>query len=128
MLLLPGAGLLLAGDTLEDPITYVAEAERLEDHLADLDRLDRMPFARVLPNHGARDAIEGGGYGRGLLDATRRYVEALLRCRHDPDLAGQDLKAFIADDLRAGRVRYFQPYEKVHRDNVARVLGRARAA
>lgn len=128
VLLMPGAGLLLAGDTLEDPITYVAEAERLEDHLADLDRLGRMPFARILPNHGARDAIEGGGYDRGLLDATRRYVEALLRCRHDPGLAGQDLEAFIADDLRAGRVRYFQPYEKVHRDNVARVLGRSRAA
>ncbi len=127
VLLLPEAGLLLAGDTLEDPITYVAEAERLEEHLADLDRLERLPFARILPNHGAPDAIAEGGYDRGLPAATRRYVEALLRCRHDPDLAGRDLRAFIRDDLRAGRVRYFDAYETVHRDNVARVLGRSRA-
>ena len=128
VLLMPGAGLLLAGDTLEDPVTYVAEAERLEEHLVDLDRLDRMPFSRILPNHGAPEAIGEGGYDRGLLEATRRYVEALLRCRHDPALAARGLRAFIRDDLQAGRVRYFEAYETVHRDNVARVLGRSRAA
>jgi glyoxylase-like metal-dependent hydrolase (beta-lactamase superfamily II) len=122
VLLLPDSGLLLAGDTLEDPVTYVAEPDRLGHHLADLDRLARLTFDRILPNHGAPAAIAGGGYGRGLLDATRRYVEKLLRCGDDPDLACQDLKTFIHDDLVAGRVQYFGAYEKVHRDNVARVL------
>ncbi len=122
VLLLPDSGLLLAGDTLEDPVTYVAEPDRLGHHLADLDRLARLTFDRILPNHGASTVIEGGGYGRGLLDATRHYVEKLLRCGDDPDLARQDLKTFIHEDLVAGRVQYFGAYEKVHRDNVARVL------
>jgi len=122
VLLLPDSGLLLAGDTLEDPVTYVAEPDRLGHHLADLDRLARLNFEHILPNHGAPAAIAGGGYGRGLLDATRRYVEKLLRCGDDPDLARQDLKTFIHDDLAAGRVQYFGAYEKVHRDNVARVV------
>jgi len=52
VLLLPDSGLLLAGDTLEDPVTYVAEPDRLGHHLADLDRLARLTFERILPNHG----------------------------------------------------------------------------
>ena len=122
VLFLPESGILLAGDTLEDPITFVAEAERLEEHLVDLARLDLMPFSHILPNHGAPEVIEGGGYGRGLIEATRRYVEALLRCRDDPALAAQDLRTFLADDLEAGRVHYYDAYEEVHRNNVARVL------
>ena len=35
VMLLPQSGVLLAGDTLEDPITYVAEPDRLEKHLVD---------------------------------------------------------------------------------------------
>ena len=124
VLLLPDAGLLLAGDTLEDPITFVAEPDRLEHHLADLGRLAKLPFSRILPNHGAPDVIERGGYGRGLIEATRRYVEALLRCPADPALAGQDLQDFVRDDVEAGRVHHFPPYDKVHRDNVARVFRR----
>ena len=126
VLVLPEAGMLLAGDTLEDPITYVAEAERLEEHLLDLARLELMPFSRILPNHGAPEVIQAGGYGRDLLAATRRYVEALLRCCRDPALAAQDLRTFLAGDLQAGRVHYFEPYERVHRNNVAHVLARAR--
>ena len=125
MLFLPESGLLLAGDTLEDPITFVAEAERLKEHLVDLARLELMPFSRILPNHGAPEVIASGGYGRGLLAATRHYVEALLRCRHDPALAAHDLRTFLADDLQIGRVHYFGAYEEVHRNNVARVLGRS---
>ncbi len=126
VLLLPDSGLLLAGDTLEDPVTYVAEPDRLGHHLTDLDRLARLTFEHILPNHGASTVIEGGGHGRGLLDATRHYVEKLLRCGDDPDLARQDLKTFIHEDLAAGRVQYFGAYEKVHRDNVARVLASTR--
>ena len=94
VLFLPESGVLLAGDTLEDPITYVAEPDRLDAHLVDLVRLELMPFSRILPNHGDPEVIAGGGYGRDLLGATRRYVEALLRCRHDPALAAQDLRTF----------------------------------
>jgi cyclase len=57
VMLLPDQGLLFAGDTLEDPITYVAEPSRLAAHLRDLDRLATLPFTRILPDHGAPDII-----------------------------------------------------------------------
>lgn len=119
VLWLPDEGLLFAGDTLEDTVTYVAEPTRLGAHLRDLDRLQRLPIDRILPCHGAPERIANGGYDRGLIDATRAYVEKLLKCRDDPALAAQDLKTFAADDLAAGRIVYFEPYEEVHRNNVA---------
>ena len=39
MLILPQRKLMLAGDALEEPITYVAEPRRLEHHLRDLERM-----------------------------------------------------------------------------------------
>ncbi|MER2507673.1 MAG: MBL fold metallo-hydrolase [Amaricoccus sp.] len=121
VLLLPEAGLLLAGDTLEDPVTYVAEPARLAEHLRDLDRLETWDFARVLPNHGAEEVIAAGGYDRRLVAATRRYVERLL----DAERAVGPLSDFIAEDLASGAVRYFAPYEAVHRRNLADVRGEA---
>lgn len=122
--LLPG-GLLLAGDTLEDPITYVDEPDRLAVHLRDLDRLAALGARRILPNHGAEAVIAGGGYGRGLIEATKLYVGRLLRLTSEPELAAQDLRAFAADAFATGAITYFAPYEAVHRRNVAAVLGAA---
>ena len=124
VIVLPDAGLLFAGDTLEDPVTYVVEPDRLEHHLIDLDRLATLTFARILPNHGAAAQIDGGGYGRGLIDATRRYVEKLIRCRDEPEWARQSLRTFIGPDLEAGNVQYWEAYEAVHQANVARVTSR----
>jgi cyclase len=127
VMVLPGSGVLFAGDTLEDPITYVAEPDRLEKHLVDLERMSAWHFQRILPNHGAPEVIESGGYDRRLVDATRRYLEKLLRCKEEPELAGQELKRFVADDLGSGATRYFAPYEAVHRRNVDAVTGRSGA-
>ncbi|MBV9139035.1 MAG: MBL fold metallo-hydrolase [Hyphomicrobiales bacterium] len=127
VMLLPQSKLLFAGDTLEDAITYVAEPERLEAHLADLERMSGWVFDRILPNHGAAEVIEAGGYDRRLVDATRRYVEKLMRCRAQPGLAQQDLKTFTGEDLASGAIRYFSPYEAVHRRNVEAVAGRSDA-
>jgi len=121
LLLLPEQRLLFAGDALEDPITYVGEPERLGAHLADLDRIAPWPFERILPNHGAAEIIEHGGYGRGLVGATKRYVEKLLRVGKEPLLAAQTLRDFVADDLAAGTISYFSPYEAVHRQNLERL-------
>ena len=121
VLILPEAGLLLAGDTLEDPITYVAEPDRLAIHLQDLRRMADWGMRRILPNHGAPETIEAGGYGTGLIEATRLYVEKLLRCRAEPELAEQDLRTFAADAFSTGAIAYFAPYEEVHRRNVEAV-------
>lgn len=122
--LLPN-GLLLAGDTLEDPITYVDEPGRLAIHLENLDRLAALGARRILPNHGAEEVIAGGGYGPALIAATRLYVEKLLRLKAEPELEGEDLRAFAAAAFATGAITYFAPYETVHRRNVAAVLGTA---
>ena len=126
VLLLTETGLMLAGDTLEDPITYVAEPGRLEIHLESLRRMAEWPVSRILPDHGDPQVIAAGGYGPGFIDATARYVGKLLTCRNDPVLAGAPLRDWIAEDVAAGSVTYFQPYEEVHRRNVETVLGKGR--
>ena len=88
VVMLPG-GVLLAGDTLEDPITYVVEPERLPIHLADLRRLRTWPLGRILPNHGSAG------------DHRRRRLRHPAHRRHDP-LRGT---ALVDEDGRRGCVR-----------------------
>jgi len=121
VMLLPRSGLLFAGDTLEDPVTYVAEPGRLAMHLEELRRMATWDIRRILPNHGAPDVIAAGGYDRGLLGATRLYVEKLLRVRSDPALAGEGLRTFAHEAFATGSISYFAPYETIHRRNVAAV-------
>ena len=120
-MLLPGQKLLFAGDTLEDPITYVGEPGRLPAHLRDLDRLELLPFERILPDHGDPDIIADGGYNAGLIAATRRYIERLLLCPVEPVLAAMSLESFLGEDAHSGVLRLFAPYEAVHRRNVEAV-------
>jgi len=125
VLVLPG-GLLLAGDTLEDPITYVAEPARLHIHLADLERMAGWHIQRILPNHGAADIIAGGGYEASFIDATRHYIEKLLSLPDRPEAVPQDLRTFAADSFATGALRYFGSYEEVHQRNVQAVLAQAK--
>lgn len=122
LLFLPETGLLLAGDALEDPVTYVAEPDRLAIHLDDLRRIATWPVEKILPNHGDPDVIAGGGYDRGLIQATIHYVEKLLRCRSEPGLAKRQLQDWLKDDLDKGWIRAFAPYEAVHRENLSKIL------
>jgi cyclase len=120
---LPDQGVLLVGDTLEDTVTYVAEPDRLEVHLAELDRVASWGYRRLLPNHGDPGIMASGGYGPELITATKLYVEKLIRARTDDALAGQDLKTFAAEALATGGVHYFAPYEEVHARNLKVVRG-----
>jgi glyoxylase-like metal-dependent hydrolase (beta-lactamase superfamily II) len=121
VLFLPRTGLLIAGDTLEDPITYVAEPDRLGHHLAGLRRIADWPISRILPSHGVFDVIEAGGYDKRFIEASCHYVEKLERCRSAPELAEADLRLFAADAFAAGAIGYFAPYEAVHRANLAAI-------
>jgi len=125
VLFLPQTGLLIAGDTLEDPITYVAEPERLQHHLADLRRMAGWPITSILPSHGAIEVIRAGGYDKRFIEASLRYVEQLDRCRTEPDLAEPDLRCFAAEAFATGGIGYFEAYEPVHRSNLAAVTGKA---
>lgn len=119
--MLPG-GILLAGDTLEDPITYVDEPDRLAIHLKGLDRLAALGATRILPNHGAEAVIAAGGYGPELITATRLYVEELLKLNADPERAGEDLATFAQAAFSTGAITPFAPYDEVHARNVKAVL------
>jgi cyclase len=114
--------LLLAGDTMEDPITYVGEPERFDSHLTDLERLWQLGPERILPNHGDPDVIARGGYARDLIRATQQYIDVLQRCRAEPGLRTAGLRELIAEPLEAGWINYFAPYEAVHEANLATVL------
>ncbi|HET7445195.1 MAG TPA: MBL fold metallo-hydrolase [Solirubrobacterales bacterium] len=113
---------LLAGDTAEDTVTYVDEPQGFPVHLRDLDKLLALAPEHVLPNHGDPDLIAGGGYGPGLLNATKDYIRFLQRCREEPALRELPLREAIADQVAAGDLRYFEPYEDVHRQNLSTVL------
>ncbi|MFK8250236.1 MBL fold metallo-hydrolase [Ancylobacter terrae] len=122
-LVLPDQRLLFAGDTLEEPITYVAEPGRLAVHLAELKRMAGWGMTRILPNHGSEEMINEGGYGPGLIEATILYVEKLLRLKDDPALASLDLRHFAPEVFTVPGIVYFAPYEEVHANNVKKMLG-----
>ena len=117
--------MLLAGDTLEDTVTYVTQPERLANHLRDLARMDSWAFSRILPNHGSYEKIVAGGYGREFITATRLYVEQLQRVAVDPNLATLSLREFASEALASGGADYFEAYEPVHRHNIEAVLALA---
>ena len=118
ILWLPDIRILFAGDTLEDTITYVSEAEHIAAHIVELERMRSWPIHRILPNHGAPDRIAAGGYEMSLIGANKRYLERLAKASSE-----ERLTDFIADDIASGAVTYFEPYEAVHQENIAAVKG-----
>jgi cyclase len=121
MLLLPGERLLLAGDALEDSVTYVSEPEGLDNHLRDLARMATWEIDHILPNHGDPGRIAAARYDKGLITATERYTRRLASFRDGFGTQETALRDWIADDIAAGHISYFAPYEQVHLSNLASV-------
>lgn len=122
VLWLPDEGILLAGDTVEDCVTYVGEPADFALHLEDLNRLVALQPRHVLPNHGVAEVIAQGGYGADLLTATQSYIRWLQVLRQDPGRAHKPLADVIKADLARGTLTYFAPYEAVHAQNIRRTL------
>lgn len=110
--------ILLAGDTLEDTITYIAEPENLSAHIVELERLQTWPIEWILPNHGDPARLAAGGYGSNLIAANLRYLRALLTPGQIKELKAHSLKHFIENDTESSGVSYFEAYEAVHRKNL----------
>ncbi len=121
VVLLDGGDLVLAGDTLEDTITYVSDPPQIELHLAELDRMRSWGATRFLPCHGDPGRIAAGGYEPTLIDATSRYTRRLLAARDDAAAAELDLREFVRPELEAGWITYLPAYEVAHRENLAAV-------
>jgi cyclase len=115
-------GILLAGDTMEDTITYVGEPKHFDTHLTDLDRLAALDPSFILPNHGDPDIISAGGYDKGLIKAQQQYIRMLKRCADDEILRKQPLEELIAGPLSRGWVNMFEPYRAIHTQNLQRVM------
>jgi glyoxylase-like metal-dependent hydrolase (beta-lactamase superfamily II) len=114
--------ILLAGDTMEDTVTYVGEPEHFETHLKDLDRLWALAPAHILPNHGDPDIIALGGYEKTLIRATQQYIRTLRRCGNEPELRDKQLRELISGPLELGWINLYEPYEAVHQKNIKAFL------
>jgi cyclase len=115
-------GILLAGDTMEDTVTYVGEPADFDTHLRDLDKLAALEPDFILPNHGDPDIIAAGGYDKGFIKAQQQYIRMLKRCRTEPALRVTPLEELIAGPLSRGWVNMFEPYRAIHAQNLRRVL------
>jgi cyclase len=122
VLWLPEQELMLAGDTMEDTVTYVCEPENFDTHLSELDRMWALRPDRILPNHGDPDIIQAGGYERTLIRAQQQYLRMLKRARDDEELRHMLLADVIRGPLEAGWVHLYAPYEAIHAQNIGRVL------
>jgi cyclase len=118
VVIMPHDKLLLAGDTLEDPLTYMIEVESLPQHLADLREMRTWDIARIFPNHGDPRVIFGGGYDKSLIDATIAYVSAMLARSHDAGYLDGSMEDYIRDLAAKGWVNPFEPYSDVHAQNL----------
>jgi cyclase len=119
-------GVLLAGDTMEDTVTYVGEPAEFDTHLKDLDRLAAIEPDFILPNHGDPDIIAAGGYDKGFIKAQQQYIRMLKRCRTEPELRLTPLEQLIAGPLSRGWVNMYEPYRAIHDQNIARVIAEAK--
>jgi cyclase len=115
LLWLPERRVLLAADAVEDPITFVAEPDRIAAHLRELERLEALDPKMILPAHGDPDVIGAGGYGVGIIEATRVYLKALLAGDRRP------LADILEGPLRNGWIHSHAAYEAVHAENLKAV-------
>jgi cyclase len=118
ILFLPQNGLLFAGDTLEDTVTYIDDAANLPTHQKELKRMAKLPIKNILPAHGCPDRIAAGGYELSFIDATLRYIQAVDQPVPEPGAWKQNLKGVVSTDLDAGHLKFYEEYESVHQSNV----------
>ena len=115
---LPRDKFLLAGDTLEDPLTYMIEVENLAEHLRQLKEMKGWDIAKILPDHGDPDIIRAGGYDKTLIDATVDYITQMLSRAHDANYLDGSMEDYLAHSAAKGWIRPFEPYREVHEQNL----------
>ena len=118
---LPRDRILLAGDTLEDTVTFVSEPEHLAEYYENLQKLKHWNIDRIFPNHGNPDVISHGGYATSLIDATTDYLRKLVLRSHDPDYLSGSLEDYVGDSVKKGWVSIWWAYREAHETNLKRV-------
>ena len=123
VLYLPNDRILLAGDTLEDTATFIAEPEHVVEHFRNMQQLRQWNIERIYPNHGNPDVIANGGYRTTLIDATLDYLRQVILRSHDPDYLKGTLEDYVSASVEKGWVSIWWAYHEPHQNNLKRVSG-----
>jgi cyclase len=118
VILLPKDKILLAGDTLEDTLTYMVEVEGLPTHIENLKKMRAWDFLRIYPNHGDPKVVMSTGYTKTLIDATVSYISLMLSKSHDKNYLKGTMEEYIKPSVTKGWVHAFEPYRDVHAQNL----------
>jgi cyclase len=118
---LPKDRFLLAGDTLEDSVTFISEPDHVITHYRNLKRMGAWDIDRIFPNHGNPDVISHGGYQKTLIDATTNYLRKLVGHAHDADYLKGTLEDYAGDSVQKGWVSIWWAYRDAHARNLERM-------
>jgi cyclase len=116
---LPGDRILLAGDTLEDTLTFIVEAEQIPTQYLNLQKMRQWDIERIFPNHGDPGVIANGGYRKTLIDATLDYLRRMVARAHDPDFLQSSMDEYVHDSVSKGWVSPWWAYREAHEANLA---------
>jgi glyoxylase-like metal-dependent hydrolase (beta-lactamase superfamily II) len=118
---LPDDRILLAGDTLEDTLTFITEPEQIAAHIGNLKQMKLWNIDRIFPNHGNPAVIANGGYRTSLIDATLDYLHRMIAHAHDPEFLKESMEDYVQDSVSKGWVTPWWAYREAHQANLARV-------
>jgi glyoxylase-like metal-dependent hydrolase (beta-lactamase superfamily II) len=121
VIVIPSDKILLAGDTLEDSVTFMVEIADLPEHVRNLRNLKFLKFDRIYPNHGDPKVIASGGYKRTFIDATTGYITRMVLRSQDRNYLNSPLENYIGESVKKGWISLYEPYREVHADNLKAV-------
>jgi cyclase len=116
---LPNDRILLAGDTLEDTLTFITEPEQIPAQIKNLQQMKRWNIDRIFPNHGNPAVIAKGGYRTTLIDATVDYLRRMVVHAHDPDYLKGSMEDYVHDSISKGWVTSWWAYHDAQQNNLA---------
>lgn len=118
VIVLPADHILLAGDTLEDTLTFISEPDQIAAQVGNLQRMRRWPVERIFPNHGNPAVIASGGYRKTLIDATVDYLRRMALHAHDPGYLTGPMDDYVHDSIARGWVSAWWAYREAHAENL----------
>ena len=116
---LPNDRILLAGDTLEDTLTFIVEPEQIGAQYRNLQKMKQWNIDRIYPNHGNPTVIANGGYRSTLNDATMDYLRRMVARAHDSDYLKGSMDEYVHDSVSKGWVTPWWAYREAHGANLA---------
>ena len=110
---IPQLKLLIAGDTLEDPLPFIDEVEDLNDHIHNIGQLKKIDLKCIIPSHGNKRRYCEGGYDKTLVNANYAYLSGIMSRAKNKDFLDDSMKDYYGslEEMRAS-------YKDIHRANL----------